>query len=130
MKQSDSLLQVEALLFGQAGFLEASGEDEYFLLLRREYALLSKKYNLEPGRLNKAQWRFLRLRPANFPTLRISQLAALLTRQKNIFSRIIEATSYNELLSLFTVTQSGYWRHHYQFFKPMKDDIAPLGIQS
>jgi hypothetical protein len=130
MKQSDSLLQVEALLFGQAGFLEASGEDEYFLLLRREYALLSKKYNLEPGRLNKAQWRFLRLRPANFPTLRLSQLAALLTRQKHIFSRIIEATSYNELLSLFTVTQSGYWRHHYQFFKPMKDDIAPLGIQS
>jgi hypothetical protein len=130
MKQSDSLLQVEALLFGQAGFLEASGEDQYFTLLKREYSFLSKKYNLGESRLNKAQWRFLRLRPANFPSLRMAQLATLLATQKNIFSRIVEASSYPELLRIFSVKQSGYWQHHYQFFKPVQEEVPALGLQS
>lgn len=66
MKHADKLLQLEALLFGQGGFLDEDIDDTYFRLLKREYALLSQKFNLTPGRLNKSQWKFLRLRPANF----------------------------------------------------------------
>src|SRR5690606_14464500 len=93
LKHSDKLYQLEAMLFGQAGFLEGTG-DEYFMLLLREYRLLSQKYQLEQRRLNKAQWRFLRLRPANFPTIRIAQLASLLYLRTNLFSKILESVSY------------------------------------
>ena len=78
MKHSDKLIQIEALLFGHAGFLEEAREDEYTSTLKREYDLLSRKYSLGSGRLNKAQWKFLRLRPANFPTIRLAQFANLL----------------------------------------------------
>jgi hypothetical protein len=130
MKHSDKLLQIEALLFGQAGFLEGSQEDEYFLLLKREYALLGKKFGLLEKGLNKSQWKFLRLRPANFPTIRLAQLASLLSTQKNIFSKIHEAPNYAALVKIFSVTQSSYWRHHYSFFRFMEDEIAPLGEMS
>src|SRR5918993_283267 len=67
-KHADKLLHIEALLFGQAGFLEGEDDDQYYCLLKREYNLLRQKYQLSDRRLNKAQWKFLRLRPANFPT--------------------------------------------------------------
>jgi hypothetical protein len=130
MKHADKLLQIEALLFGQAGFLEDNQEDDYFLLLKREYALLGKKFGLMETRLNKSQWKFLRLRPANFPTVRLAQLANLLFTQKNIFSKIREVGAYADLIKIFSVTQSAYWQHHYSFFKPVKEEIAPLGEMS
>lgn len=130
LKHSDKLYQVEALLFGQAGFLEDISGDEYFTLLLREYRLLSQKYRINQKTLNKAQWRFLRLRPANFPTIRIAQFAALLHSQNNIFSRILESTSHKSLKELFTVSQSDYWLHHYQFDGSDKESIPPLGEMS
>jgi hypothetical protein len=130
MKHADKLIQIEALLFGQAGFLEDNCLDDYFQVLKREYALLGKKFGLTESRLNKSQWKFLRLRPANFPSMRLAQLAGVLFRRKNIFSRIRDAASYPELLSIFSVSQSEYWRHHYQFGKPVKEEIAPLGAMS
>ena len=88
LKHSDNLIQLEALLFGQAGFLEIEPGDEYYILLKREYKILKAKYSLVQ-RVKKSQWRFLRLRPANFPTIRIAQFASLIFHSKNlnIFSK-------------------------------------------
>lgn len=130
MKHADKIHQIEALLFGQAGFLDERSTDEYHGMLKREHQVLSRKYGLSTVKLHKTQWKFLRLRPANFPTLRIAQLASLLNRQKNIFSRIIEARSYKSLLSIFAAQQSEYWQNHYQFFKPIREVIASLGTMS
>jgi hypothetical protein len=123
-------LQVEALLFGQAGFLDDKKHDSYFTLLKREYDLLGKKYSLLESRMNRSQWKFLRLRPANFPTIRIAQLAALIVNQKNIFSKIVDATSYKDLMTMFSVTQSDYWRNHYRFDYSTDEKIAALGESS
>jgi hypothetical protein len=130
MKHSDKLLHVEALLFGQAGFLVQNSSDDYHRLLKREYAILSRKFNLEGGSLNQAQWRFLRLRPANFPTTRIAQLASLLFHQKNLFSAILEAPSHKYLADMFSVKQSEYWQRHYNFSSPAKKGLPSIGRDS
>jgi hypothetical protein len=130
LKQGSNLTQIEAILFGQAGLLENEIEDEYYQLLKREYRLLKHKYTLDEKRLSEAQWRFLRLRPANFPTIRLSQMAALLFGQKNIFSKIIQADGIQELKNIFTIQQSSYWLNHYQFQKASKDEIPAFGETS
>jgi len=118
-KHINNTTQVEALLFGQAGFLEKAANDEYSNLLKREYSVLATKYSLEPKQLHQSQWRFLRLRPANFPTIRLAQLAALLIQNQSIFSSIIDTVSYEELYQRLAVKQSNYWQTHYQFGKPV-----------
>lgn len=129
-KHSDKLLQIEALLFGQAGMLIAKNKEEYITLLFREYELLSKKYSLAKSQLNTAQWKFLRLRPGNFPTTRLAQFASLLYHQKHIFSRIIEAKSYQELVQIFSVAPSAYWRTHYRFGEKAKSEVPAMGLSS
>lgn len=122
--------QIQALLFGQAGFLEKIKEDEYSAILKREYALLSKKYDLGAKQLNQVQWRFLRLRPSNFPTIRIGQFAALLRKHQNLFSKIVESATAKDCIQLFDVDQPEYWKHHYQFGKKSKNEIPSLGKSS
>lgn len=129
-KHGDKLLHIEALLFGQAGFLEEDMDDEYYRLLKREYNVLRQKYKLSDRRLNKAQWKFLRLRPANFPTIRLAEFAALLFNQPNLFSVILETETFADLLSIFSVKQSEYWTHHYTFFKNAKEPVNFLGDSS
>lgn len=130
MKHGDHLEQMEALLFGQGGFLKETINDPYYLLLKREYALLKQKYNLGLRQMNKAQWRFLRLRPANFPTIRLAQLASVLYHQKNLFSKIVSTNSWKEWVPVFSVKPSPYWLHHYQFFKKQTKEIPSLGRMS
>lgn len=130
MKHADRLEQMEALIFGQAGFLNETVNDTYYLLLKREYDLLGKKYRLTDKRMNKAQWRFLRLRPANFPTIRLAQLASVLHHQRNLFSKVISTGSWKELMPAFSVKPSAYWLYHYQFFKKQKKEIPSLGKMS
>lgn len=130
MKHGDHLEQMEALVFGQAGFLRETINDDYYLLLKREYSLLRKKYSLANRQMYKAQWRFLRLRPANFPTIRMAQLTSVLYHQKNLFSKIISAASWKALIPVFAVKPSSYWLHHYQFFKEQKKEIPGLGRMS
>ncbi len=130
LKHSDNLVQLEALLFGMGGFLEEEQVDVYYNLLQREYRLLSRKYALYGKTLNKVQWRFLRLRPANFPTLRISQLASLVFHRVNFFSSIIGFESSKALIDFFSINQSVYWQHHYHFFKEFKEEINPIGASS
>lgn len=129
-KHVDKPIQIEALLLGQAGFLEKVKEDEYTKLLIREHRLLSSKYRLESKQMKVVQWRFLRLRPANFPTVRLAQLAVLLSFHGNLFSKILECTSYEQLVEFFDVEQSEYWRHHYQPAKMAKATVPALGQSS
>lgn len=130
LKQADKQEQVEAMLFGQAGFLDASKGDDYYLKLRREHRLLAQKYSLLQNKMSKAQWRFLRLRPANFPSLRLAQLGSILHYRQNIFSVVLECEDVNSLIQLFTVRPSSYWLSHYQFTKKSKNKEHELGRSS
>ena len=125
-KESGNLMTIEALLFGQAGFLEEESEDAYFGELAKEYRFKQKKYGLERN-LDKHQWKFLRLRPANFPTIRIAQLAALVARQPNLFSLFMDYDTISELKNELAIEQSTYWVKHYLFGKPSKDHSKKLG---
>ena len=130
LKSIDKPYQVEALLLGQAGFLEKPSTDRYILLLQREFHLLSRKFNLEEKQMQESQWRFLRLRPANFPTIRLAQLATLFSAHANLFSKILECQSSKELTGLFKVNQSDYWLHHYRIGKLSSAKIHALGKSS
>lgn len=130
LKSVDKPYQVEALFLGQAGFLEKPSEDEYISILKREFKLLSKKFNLENKQMREAQWRFLRLRPANFPTIRLAQLAVLFSTHANLFSKILASKTSKELTELFQITQSDYWLHHYQIGKPTVTQVDGLGKSS
>ena len=101
------------MLYGQSGFLEENCDDEYFLLLKKEYQFLKIKFSLTP--FDKSNWKFLRLRPSNFPTIRISQIAYLLKNNPRIFSKIIELTDVAQIKKLFIGKASEYWEGHYQF---------------
>ncbi len=113
-KHKNSLFQLEALLFGNSGLLnnQLLGDD-YYLSLREEYSFLYKKYQLKA--IEGHLWKFLRLRPANFPGIRISQFAALLHSSANLFSKVLESERIDELKKLFKVQASAYWQTHYNF---------------
>jgi len=112
-KHKDNLMQIEALFFGQAGMLDDDFVDDYPRQLQREYDYLKKKYKLKP--IAKHLWKFLRMRPANFPTIRIAQFAALVYKSIHLFSQIIEMRSVKEIEPLLDITASEYWDTHFQF---------------
>lgn len=130
LKHSDNLLMMEAILFGQAGFLDFGMKDDYFKTLQLEYKALSAKYGLTNHKLNQAMWRFLRLRPANFPTLRIAQFSALYFNSNNLFAKLIETESEVELSALFAVSPSAYWQGHYRFGRPTARSLSKMGRES
>ena len=132
-KHADSRFQIEALLFGTAGMLEEglfkeALSDEYYLQLIREYRILSAKYSLQP--IHGWLWKFYRLRPANFPTVRISQLSAMLSSAGGLFSNVLEATDIIQLKETFEVTASDYWDGHYVFGKKSIDISKNTGSQA
>jgi len=129
-KHANNLQQVEALLLGQAGFLGSEEGDDYYFQMRNEYLFLAKKYQLEGLKMNEHQWKFLRLRPANFPTLRIAQLAVILVNLKNVYSTILNTTSFEELNSRFAQPTSKYWNTHYHFGKKGEKSIKKMGKPS
>jgi hypothetical protein len=111
-KHKYQLNQLEALLLGQALLLSGDFEEDYPKLLQREYKFLSAKYQLKP--VNKAP-DFLRMRPANFPTVRLAQLAALVFKSTHLFSRILEIETVEQLYESLNVTANDYWHYHYRF---------------
>ncbi len=108
--------QLEALLFGQAGFLEQSYADDYPAALAREFAFLKAKFALRVMPLSA--WNFGRIRPGNFPTVRIAQLAAVLCRHDHLFQAIIEAAGVEDIHNLFTASTHPYWKEHFRFDVP------------
>ncbi|MDQ3046004.1 MAG: DUF2851 family protein [Bacteroidota bacterium] len=127
-RQRTSLLQIEAMLFGQAGFLNEHFEDEYPRQLQNEYVFLKQKYRLQP--IENHLWKFLRLRPVNFPTIRLAQFAGLAFKSERLFSKIMDAETSNELKDLLKVDVSAYWLTHYQFDKPSTKKSKHLGMEA
>lgn len=124
-RHRDQRIQVEALLFGQAGFLEEDLEEEHYLELQREYRHLRRKLNLQP--MEKSTWKFARLRPSNFPTVRLAQFAQVVFNWDVLFSKVLEAPGQQELTRLFQVEAGEYWQTHYTFGKPVRKRPKRLG---
>jgi hypothetical protein len=127
-RHKSSLLQVEALLFGQAGFLDQHFQDRYPQQLQNEYVFLKQKFKLIP--IDNHLWKFLRLRPVNFPTIRIAQFAALVHESSHLFSKMMDAEKLDELKLLLNIDVSEYWQSHYVFDKRSSNRKKSLGVES
>ena len=127
-KHKDQLLQLEAVLFGQAGLLTDEATDEYAARLKQEYSFMKAKFGLQP--INASQWKLLRLRPDNFPHVRIAQFASLIHLSSKLFSKIVDQPEMEYLRSIFVCEPSDYWKRHYLFSheSPVRD--KKLGTQS
>lgn len=114
-KESFEVESLESLFLGTAGLLDAEKEDLYFKDLKFKYFFLLHKYQLEKKHIDPIL--FFKLRPDNFPTIRLSQLAALYHKHQNLFSKIISIKTVQNVYELFNVSASSYWHNHYQFDK-------------
>lgn len=112
-KESAQLAYLEALTFGQAGFLAENNQDTYYKAIQKIYGYQQLKYGLKP--VFNGQFKFFRLRPNNFPTIRLAQFAMLYFLQKNLFSNILEAVDLKDYYKIFQVNTSAYWERHYNF---------------
>ena len=128
-KHKNNLFQLEALLFGQSGMLNQQLlGDDYFLKLRNEYSHLAAKYQLHG--LEGHLWKFLRLRPSNFPTIRIAQFAKLIFNSSSLLSKVIETETIDELMKFFDAEASEYWSTHYHFNHSSKMQAKRIGNTS
>lgn len=121
----DQPQRVEALLMGQAGFLEGYFEDDYPRQLQTDYEALRRGAHLSP--IDSYLWKFFRLRPNSFPTIRISQFAQLIAKSSNLFSHLLEQTDAKKLSELFDVESAPYWRNHFQFDKETATSTKHVG---
>lgn len=128
-KHKDQSMQIEALIFGQAGFLNQSFERDYPNVLKTEYAFLRQKYDLQS--IDISLWKLLRMRPQNFPTLRLAQFAALIAKSNHLFSKVLEVKNVKELHQLFEKLPINlFWRTHYHFNKTTEKVNVQLGKSS
>lgn len=123
-RHRNQVQQLEALLLGQAGLLAEASEDQYVVLLQKEYRFLQKKYQLPEVQLPVY---FLRMRPANFPTIRLAQLAMLVHQSVHLFSVIIETKELAVIASLFAIQPNDYWLYHYRLNQPTPYREKQLG---
>lgn len=114
-KVSHNLEQLEALFFGQAGLLNDEIESSYYKKLQNEYKFLQSKYKLSP--ISSHQVQFFRLRPQNFPTIRLSQLAVLYHNMLNLFAQLMEFQKISQFYNLLSVSTTDFWKTHYTFNK-------------
>lgn len=119
-------LQVESILFGQAGFLsEGRIFPQYYGELRSEYVYFQKKYKLKS--IESHMWKFLRLRPVNFPTVRIALFAKLIQQSEGLFSHVLSCKNLQELKRFFTLQASAFWDTHYTFEQTSAPRVKTLG---
>ncbi len=128
-KNKNNPMQIEALLFGQAGFLNRDFKDDYPNTLKKEYAFLSTKYKLKP--IENHLWKFMRMRPQNFPTVRLAQFAALVVDSNHLFSKVLYTDDVKTLRSLFTdIKVNPYWDTHYRFDTESNLSLKNIGKAS
>ena len=120
LKHLDNATYVEAMMFGCAGFLEKDFEEDYPSLLKRDFKMLKSKFGLKV--MPVSNWKFLRLRPPNFPTIRIAQLARIIINNGNMFSKIRDSIGLDEIMQLFDVELNSYWDNHFLFDKLSKTE--------
>lgn len=125
-KHKNQIHQLEALLLGQAGLLDGNFNEDYPKLLQREYHFLKKKYQLNTTSIKPY---FLRMRPANFPTIRLAQLAMLIHGSSHLFSKTKEINDVREIIKLLNVTANDYWHYHYMVDEPGDYMPKQLGKQ-
>lgn len=113
VRHSSDPFQLEALFFGQAGWLNSEFEDEYPNALRREYLFLQHKYDLHP--MTAASWNFGRLRPTNFPTIRVAQLADFISRSEQLMSKVLNFSPEKIIDELIESRAHPYWSQHFTF---------------
>lgn len=125
LRHRDTISHLEAFMFGQSGLLELQPFDPYVKFLQREYDHLAAKYQLKP--MLHQQWKLLRLRPVNFPTLRMSQLAVLIHEKGRLFDAVLKCAKTEELFELFEAKTTPYWESHYVFGKTTGKKPKTLG---
>ena len=128
-KHIDNPLQIEAMFFGCAGFLEQEFNESYPVLLQREFKILKSKFGLRT--MPQAYWKFLRLRPPNFPTVRLAQMASLVRSFDPLFSKLLTISDLESVRNLFNVEVNEYWDTHFIFGKPsvtMKKTLGSTAI--
>ncbi len=127
-KERGRLINIEALLFGQSGMLDGNFRDDYPNLLQQNYRHLANKYSLK--NIPHSAWKYMRLRPVNFPSIRISQLSSLLYKNTSIFSQVKTISNLKDILSFFEIQSSEYWNTHFHFDKESNFQIKKLGKSS
>jgi hypothetical protein len=128
-RNADEPEKLDALFLGQAGFLQGLiYDDEYLMHLHKEYSVLKQKYSLEP--LPEHVWSFLRLRPVNFPTIRLVQFAALISKNCNLFDALLNSKSVNEARGLLQAEPSPYWQTHYRLGAEGRKGSKKIGRQA
>jgi len=125
-KHKNQINQLEALLLGQCNLLKANFKDDYSQMLQKEYVFLKKKYELRP--IHTALF-FLRMRPGNFPTIRLAQLATLVQQSVHLFSRIKEAGSVDQVRQWLAVSANDYWHYHYRLDELSQYKMKRVGTQ-
>ena len=129
-KHSNSSMKIEALLFGTAGLLNAEFKDDYPNSLKKEFYFLQQKYSLEDKKLNESEWKFLRVRPANFPTTRIAEFAAVMNNVPHLFSLFTESIANDAIVEALSSEVSPYWKNRYIFDKEVKHKPERIGKSS
>ncbi|MBC7828116.1 MAG: DUF2851 family protein [Chitinophagaceae bacterium] len=126
VRHKNQIVQLEALLLGQAGLLDKQFEEKYPRMLQKEYNFYRSKYKLD---MIREPVHFLRMRPENFPTIRLAQLAMLIHRSSHLFSRITETADVSDIKMLLDVTANDYWHYHYRPGEPSAFKPKKLGDQ-
>ena len=121
-KEQNDTLKLNALLFGQAGFLDDNSEENYKNELKNEYEYLKHKFNFFS--ITNGQFQFFKMRPSNFPTIRIAQIAAVYHQNQSLFSQLMNFTKLEEFYKLFDVRLDEYWNTHYNFSK-----VSPKSVK-
>lgn len=124
-------LQLEALLFGTAGFLEMEWDEPYYTTLKKQYHYLVQKHELK-NKMDISEWKFMRMRPANFPTVRLAQFAAFLNKAENLLDFVLlEKNNLAQIKSKFDSQLNTFWSNHFQFGKKATKQRNPkMGVQS
>lgn len=124
-KHADQPFQLEAMLFGNAGFLDDLFKEKYPMSLQNEFEFLKHKYNFTP--LKKEIWKFSKTRPSNFPTIRISQLVCLISKQQSLYHFIEKQPTLTQLKNYFTIETNVYFKSHYKFDSPVMECSKHIG---